>query len=61
MKGRDPQELISLKQRRGEETGKVSVYMTTNGESRHQLSLAYVSPILSSYVSVSVYVVCLCV
>lgn len=50
----DPQELISRKERR-----EVSVYMTTNGESRHQLSLAYVSPILSSCVCVCV--VCDCV
>lgn len=50
--GCDPQELISLKERRGE----APAYMTTNGESRHQLSLAYVSPILSFYASV-----CMCV
>lgn len=36
--------------RGGKSRGEVPVYMTTNGESRHQLSLAYVSPILSSCV-----------
>lgn len=44
--------------RRGvERRGEVPVYMTTNGESRHQLSLAYVSPILSLC---AVALVCAC-